>query len=49
MIPYVGSTETEKKLGGWVKEKYGVDFYIVDKFPLHIRPFYTMPDPQDDV
>ncbi|KNZ52316.1 aspartate--tRNA(Asn) ligase [Puccinia sorghi] len=25
----------------------GPDYYIIDKFPLAIRPFYTMPDPVD--
>lgn len=30
-----------------VAEKYGLDFYIVDKYPLLARPFYTMPDPVD--
>lgn len=38
------STETEKLLGRIIKEKYNTDFYILDKFPLAIRPFYTMPD-----
>ncbi len=37
-------TPTEKKLGVAVAQKYGVDFYIVDKFPAAARPFYTMPD-----
>lgn len=41
------STENEKLLGKLVKEKYNTDFYILDKFPLAIRPFYTMPDPED--
>merc|ERR1711939_853085 len=38
------NTEKEKLLGKIVKEKYNTDYYIVDKFPLAIRPFYTMPD-----
>ncbi|TDH73539.1 hypothetical protein CCR75_000006 [Bremia lactucae] len=41
------STENEKWLGRLVKEKYATDFYILDKFPLAVRPFYTMPDPKD--
>lgn len=41
------STEHEKLLGKLVREKYVTDFYILDKFPLAIRPFYTMPDPED--
>ncbi|CAG8557355.1 10087_t:CDS:10, partial [Dentiscutata erythropus] len=28
-------------------EKYNTDFYMLDKFPLEVRPFYTMPDPND--
>ena len=43
------STRAEQRLGQLVKEKYGADFYILDKFPLEVRPFYTMPDPQDRV
>jgi aspartyl-tRNA synthetase len=39
------STRQEKELGRLVKAKYGTDFYVVDKFPLAVRPFYTMPDP----
>lgn len=41
------STPNEKFLGRLVKEKYDTDFYILDKFPLCIRPFYTMPDPNN--
>lgn len=41
------STPNEKLLGRLVKAKYDTDFYILDKFPLAIRPFYTMPDPND--
>lgn len=41
------STASEKKLGGLVKEKFGVDFYFLDKFPYAPRPFYTMPCPED--
>lgn len=41
------STENEKKLGGIVKEKYKTDFFFMDKYPLAVRPFYTMPDPND--
>ncbi|ETW06015.1 aspartate-tRNA(Asn) ligase, variant 2 [Aphanomyces invadans] len=43
------STPNEKALGALVKEKYGTDFYFLDKFPLAVRPFYTMPDPKDEV
>ncbi|CCK72082.1 aspartate--tRNA ligase DPS1 KNAG_0I02980 [Huiozyma naganishii CBS 8797] len=41
------STENEKFLGKLVREKYDTDFYILDKFPLAIRPFYTMPCAED--
>ncbi|KAJ2714952.1 aspartate--tRNA ligase dps1 [Coemansia spiralis] len=41
------STPQERRLGELVREAYGTDFYMVDKFPLGIRPFYTMPDPED--
>ncbi|KAA1122740.1 hypothetical protein PGTUg99_005305 [Puccinia graminis f. sp. tritici] len=40
-------TEQERILGKLIKEKYHTDYYIIDKFPLAIRPFYTMPDPVD--
>jgi len=30
-----------------VRAKYDTDFYILDKYPLAIRPFYTMPDPEN--
>lgn len=41
------STPQEKHLGTLVKKKYDLDFYIVDKYPLGARPFYTMPCPED--
>lgn len=40
-------TEEEKRLGRIIKEKYGVDFYCVDKFPMKARAFYTMEDPEN--
>ncbi|XP_044268889.1 aspartate--tRNA ligase, cytoplasmic [Tribolium madens] len=40
------STPAEKLLGRLVKAKYDTDFYILDKYPLAVRPFYTMPDPE---
>jgi len=43
------STDQEKFLGKLVKEKYKTDYYILDKFPLAVRPFYTMPDDEDPV
>ncbi|KAJ3479937.1 hypothetical protein NLI96_g8720 [Meripilus lineatus] len=41
------NTENEKRLGRIVKAKYDTDYYIIDKFPMALRPFYTMPDPED--
>lgn len=43
------STENEKRLGALVKAKYDTDYFIIDKFPMALRPFYTMPDPEDPV
>jgi len=39
------TTPNEKALGKIVKQKYKTDLFIVDKYPLAARPFYTMPDP----
>jgi len=41
------STPSEKLLGRLVRAKYDTDFFILDKFPLAVRPFYTMPCPND--
>jgi len=41
------SSESEKFLGALVKEKYGTDFYILDKYPVDVRAFYSMPDPEN--
>ena len=49
MVGFSFSTPNEKFLGKLVKAKYGTDFYILDKYPLAIRPFYTMPDPNSKV
>jgi aspartyl/asparaginyl-tRNA synthetase len=43
------STENEKRLGRIVKAKFNTDYFIIDKFPMALRPFYTMPDPEDPV
>lgn len=37
----------ELALGKVVKQKYGTDFFILDKYPMDVRPFYTMPDPDN--
>jgi aspartyl/asparaginyl-tRNA synthetase len=41
------TTPCEKQLGRNMHAEHDSDFYIVDKFPLCVRPFYTMPDPND--
>ena len=41
------STENEKRLGDIVREKYDTDFFFMDKYPLSVRPFYTMPCPDN--
>ncbi|CAF3234470.1 unnamed protein product [Rotaria sp. Silwood2] len=41
------SKVNERILGHIVKTKYHTDFYILDKYPLAVRPFYTMPDPDN--
>ncbi|BDA46327.1 Aspartate-tRNA ligase, cytoplasmic [Coccomyxa sp. Obi] len=41
------TTELERNLGKIVKQKYNTDFYILYRYPLAVRPFYTMPDPED--
>ncbi|KAJ2759549.1 aspartate--tRNA ligase dps1, partial [Coemansia nantahalensis] len=41
------STPQERRLGELVRQAYGTDFYMLDKFPLGIRPFYTMPCPEN--
>ncbi|KAH9014212.1 aspartyl-tRNA synthetase [Lactarius hengduanensis] len=41
------NTENEKRLGRIVKAKYDTDYFIIDKFPMELRPFYTMPDPSN--
>ena len=39
----------ELDLGKVMKERYNTDFYIIDKYPSSIRPFYTMPDPDNSL
>ena len=43
------STELEKALGALVKKKYNTDFYILLRYPTAVRPFYSMPCPDDPV
>ncbi|PSC74260.1 aspartate-tRNA cytoplasmic [Micractinium conductrix] len=41
------NTELERALGKIVKEKYNTEFYMLHRYPLAIRPFYTMPCKDD--
>ena len=41
------STRDEKLLGAVISKVKGTDFYVIDKFPAALRPFYTMADPDD--
>ena len=41
-------TEGEKLLGKLIKEKFNEDLFFITKYPLKIKPFYTMPDDIDD-
>ncbi|KAL9562871.1 hypothetical protein ACKAV7_013057 [Fusarium commune] len=41
------STPDEIRLGQLVREKYGTDYYVLDKFPAGARPFSTAKDPDD--
>ncbi|XP_010438070.1 PREDICTED: aspartate--tRNA ligase 2, cytoplasmic [Camelina sativa] len=36
------NTESERKLGQLVLEKYNTEFYILHRYPKAVRPFYTM-------
>lgn len=36
-------TTNEKRLGKIIADKYETDFFIIDKFPACLRPFYSMP------
>jgi nondiscriminating aspartyl-tRNA synthetase len=42
------ATRAEIRLGALVREKYHTDYYILDKFPASARPFYAMPDPENE-
>ncbi|KAL3468456.1 hypothetical protein BJX64DRAFT_245974 [Aspergillus heterothallicus] len=41
------TTAMEKQLGQIIRDKYDTDFYVLDKFPMAVRPFYTKACPQD--
>ncbi|RIH82254.1 Aspartate--tRNA(Asp/Asn) ligase [Meiothermus luteus] len=36
--------EAERALGAWAKERWGVDFLFVTKYPEAARPFYAYPE-----
>jgi len=36
------SSEAEKALAKIVREKFKTDFYILHRYPINARPFYTM-------
>lgn len=37
------SLAQEREIGRLIRDRYGVDVYIIDQFPLRSRPFYTQP------
>ncbi|KAL0248378.1 hypothetical protein GEMRC1_003614 [Eukaryota sp. GEM-RC1] len=41
------STVNEKLLGKLVRDEYETDFFILDKYPSAVRPFYTMHSEED--
>jgi aspartyl/asparaginyl-tRNA synthetase len=41
------TTAMEKQLGKLIREQYGTDFYVLDEFPMSVRPFYTKRHPTD--
>ncbi|CAA7015215.1 unnamed protein product [Microthlaspi erraticum] len=41
------NTESERKLGQLVLEKYDTEFYMLHRYPAAVRPFYTMPCADD--
>jgi dTMP kinase len=40
-------TSDEKVLGRIIRKVYDTDFYMITRFPVEVRPFYTMPCPDD--
>jgi len=43
------TTRGEKLLGKIVRNIHDTDFFILDKFPTAVRPFYTMEDPTNPI
>ena len=37
------TSENEKRIGEIIQAKYNSDLFIIDQYPLKVRPFYTMP------
>lgn len=37
------NSKEEKILGKYIKDKYNSDLFVIDQYPLSLRPFYTMP------
>ncbi|KAL6557079.1 Aspartate--tRNA ligase 2, cytoplasmic [Orobanche minor] len=42
-------TPSERKLGELVLDRHKTDFYILHRYPLAARPFYTMPCPDNEL
>jgi nondiscriminating aspartyl-tRNA synthetase len=40
--------EHERILGQWALDKHGSDFIAIEGHPSAKRPFYTLPQPDDD-
>jgi dTMP kinase len=40
-------TSDEKVLGRVIRAIHDTDFYMITRFPVEVRPFYTMPCPDD--
>ena len=41
-------SEAEKALGKIVRDEYHTDFFILYNYPEEARPFYSMPNPNDE-
>ena len=48
-VSYYHDFLVREDLWNRVAECSVTDYYIIDKFPLSVRPFYTMPDAKDPV
>lgn len=43
------NSQNEKALGDLIKQKYNSDLFVLNKYPLKARPFYTMPFKEDSL